>query len=471
MSYKIFTKGNYFYIVDNDNNREYNALSKDVLVTRGTTAQDDFFFEHIDNWNGVENPLDISVIQDINGVAYVLADFILFYENNTGVLSSVSAADAGSNFVSVLNSTTTLLTNGSVFTGAWEDVSDYNSVMVAAKTDQNGTFTVEFSPDGVNQDSTLTRYYRTGQIEAPHRFTITRSYCRVVFTNDSGSDQTYLRLQTTFGTKADLNAPLDSTLAQDFDAIAVRPSDYETEVALNRRQGSSLWNKFGYNDDIDVGTEVLASWGGTFTPLLDGAATTLTIVSTDVNDIVTTGTGCRSIVVYGIDANREEVIEVVSMNGTTNVVTASTWLGINRVAMFSCGSGLVNAGTINITATTGGSQMAQMPIGGGVTQQCVFHVPAKNQFVAEWIYINVLNRGKNAELQVKMWVYSTVNNGKQEVFRANIDTQKTNEINVNPNLPFPISEKSVMWLEVTSDKVDVEVTGRFSGILERDSDA
>jgi hypothetical protein len=130
-----------------------------------------------------------------------------------------------SNTVSTDNSHSTLITDGSNFTGAWEDVSQYDSVVVAVKTDQNGYFEVQFSPDGVNQDSTLTRYYRTTQIEAPHRFTITRSYFRVVFYNNSGSDQTFFRLQTTIGAKSELNAPLDSTLAQDFDSISVRPSD------------------------------------------------------------------------------------------------------------------------------------------------------------------------------------------------------------------------------------------------------
>ena len=352
-------------------------------------------------------------------VAFTESTFRTFCLSNLG--SASSSASGGGDLVSVSNSTTTLLTNGSVFTGGWEEVSNYNSVIVATKTDQNGTFSVQFSPDGVNQDSTLTRYYRTDQIEAPHRFTITRSYCRVVFTNDSGSDQTYLRLQTTFGTKADLNAPLDSTLSQDFDAIAVRPSDYKYEVAGGLRQGSTIWNKFGYNDDIDIGTEVIASWGGTFTPLT--TATTLIISSGSVND-TSGGTGCNSIVVYGVDANRDEQIEVITMNGTTSVVTVSTWLGINRVAMFLCGTSQGNEGEINIIATTGGSTMAQMPLGGGVTQQCIFHIPAKHQFNAKPLWVNVLNKGKNAELLVKMWVYSPVNNGKQEVFRMEIDTQQ-----------------------------------------------
>lgn len=374
------------------------------------------------------------------------------------------------NEISTSNSTTTLLTASSVFTGAWEDVSAYESVVVAVKTDQNGIFSVQFSPDGTNQDSTLTRYYRTTQIEAPHRFTITRKYCRVVFTNTSASDQTYLRLQTVFGTKGDLNAPIDSTLPQDFDSTVVRPTDYKSEVALGLRQGSVLWNKFGYNEDIDIGTEVVASWGGTYTPPL--TAYTLSVVSTDAaDDGDPAGTGCNSIVIYGIDANRDEQTVVVTMNGTTPVVTTETWLGVNRIAMFLCGTDLVNQGTITATLTTAGTIQAQMPALGGVTQQCIFHVPAKHDFLMEWLRVNAINKTAAALLTVKVWVYSAVSNGKQEVYRMGIDTDKNIDISENPRLQFPITEKTVIWMEITSDKNNITATGRFSGILTRQKDA
>ena len=373
--------------------------------------------------------------------------------------------------ISSANSSETIVPDGEAFTGEWEDVSNHSSVVVAVKTDQNGYFSVQFSPDGVNQDSTLTRYYRTNQIEVPHRFTITRKYCRVVFTNDSGSAQTYMRLQVMFGSFPELNAPTDSTLAQDFDATVVRPTDYHTEVALNRRQGHQLWNKFGYNGDVDIGTEVVASWGGSFTPLT--TATTLTIVSTSTaDDGDPAGTGCNSIYIYGIDANRDEQFELVTLNGTTNVVTTTTWLGINRVAMFLCGSGQVNAGTINITATTGGSQMAQMPAGEGVTQQCIFHVPRAHQFMTNWMRINSLKQsGANPIITVKFWVYSALSNGKQEVYRMSLDTSVTNDVSEAPQSPFPITEQTVCWLEATTDKADTIVNARFSGELIRDADA
>lgn len=380
----------------------------------------------------------------------------------------IDSTPVGSTTVSTENSSVAILGAAGVFTGAWEDVSAYNSVVVAVKTDQYGYFSAQFSPDGVNQDSTLTRYYRTNQIEAPHRFTITRKYCRIVFTNDSTDAQTFFRMQTMFGEKSDLNAPMDSTLSQDFDALVTRPTDFNTECAIGLRQGHEVWNKFGYNADVDVGTEIIASQGGAFQ--LPITARTLSIVSTDAADD-DGSTGCNSIVIYGLDANRDEQVEAVTMNGTTPVTTATTWLGINRVVMFLCGTGLVNAGTITVTSATDAYTLAQMPLGGGVTQQCIFFVPEKHDFIAEWVRINAINKGKAAVLTIKMWVWSAVSNGMQEVYRVRIDTDVNPDISENPLLPFPISEKTAMWMECTSDKANVEITARFSGMLIRQKDS
>ena len=230
-----------------------------------------------------------------------------------------STIASGATAVSDGNSSTSALDNGNTFTGDWEYVADHDSLVVAVKTDQDGQFTVEFSPDGTNADSVLTRYYRTSQIEAPHRFTIARAWARVTFTNDSGSNQTYFRLQTLLGDKSELNAPCDSTLAQDFDATVVRPTDYHYEVALGRRQGAQTWNKFGYNDDVDSGTEVLAAFGGTFTPLTSAVA--LDISSSSANDDGNpAGTGARTLRIFGVDANRMSVTEDITLNGTTTVI-------------------------------------------------------------------------------------------------------------------------------------------------------
>jgi len=87
MSYRIFTKGNYFYIVDNDTEREFNALSKDLTVYRGKTNTDNFNFGLIQNWSQGK-VLDIAEIQNENGDAYTTEGFVSFYETATGLAST-----------------------------------------------------------------------------------------------------------------------------------------------------------------------------------------------------------------------------------------------------------------------------------------------------------------------------------------------------------------------------------------------
>lgn len=374
--------------------------------------------------------------------------------------------------VSVNNSTDIPLLAGNSFTGQWEDVSSVSSMTIAAKTDQDGTMVVQFSTDGTNIDSTLTHYYRLTHIEPPHRYTIARKYMRAVFTNTSASNQTYLRLQVLLDNQTNLNAPLDAVLSQDYDSTSVRPTDFKYEVALGRRQGAATWNKFGYNGDIDIGTEVVGAQGGTFTFLT--TASTLTIVSSSTDDDGSpAGTGANSFVIYGIDANRVSQTEVVTMNGTTNVVTTSEWLGINRVSIYLAGSTYNNVGNITITDTTGGSVQAYVPAGKGTTQQLIFFTQADHNFLADWLILDAerFSGGSQPVVQFRGWVWSAVSNAKYEVLYSVVNLSTETEHQLTPSQPFVIGEKSVFWIEATTDQNNTVVSGRFSGIEVRDVDA
>lgn len=400
------------------------------------------------------------------------------YGNSTSTwFDVVMLADSAGNVVppisagtwSVNNSSNVALSNGATFAGAWEDVSKYDSIIVAAKTDANGKYIVKFSPDGVNEDSTLTRYYRTNQIEAPHRFTVTRRYVKVSFENTHSANQTYFRLQTLYGTKGILNAPLDSVLSQDYDATVVRPSDYHYEVALGRRQGANTWNKWGYNNDIDTGSsETVWSVGGRFIPMT--VANTLNINSTVGND-VSGNTGAFSVVIYGIDQNRLNQTEVISLNGTSNVTTTGLWLGVNRIAIYLVGTANSNIGTITARATTGGAVQAEIPAGKGATQHAFFFTQNNHIGLADWLWINANKVGGSAPyVTISGWVTSFVSNAQYEVFRATLDTSVENTIELKPSHPFVISENSLFEIVANTTINDTVLSARFSLIEVRDVD-
>jgi hypothetical protein len=83
MSYKVYTKGNLFYVVDNDTSKEIVALKKDVLIDRDLTSSTLYLFKGIDGFNS-NNKIDLDDIQDESGTPYIDDDWQRFRQNETG---------------------------------------------------------------------------------------------------------------------------------------------------------------------------------------------------------------------------------------------------------------------------------------------------------------------------------------------------------------------------------------------------
>ena len=241
-------------------------------------------------------------------------------------------------------------------------------------------------------------------------------------------------------------------------------NNFNYEVARNRIPGFETWNKFGYNLDVDGAAEVVASWGGTFDIL--ETADTLDVVSTSSED-ASGGTGAKSVIIYGVDANGNHIIEVVTMNGLTPVTTTNSYFGVNRVAIYLNGTAASNVGIINITATTGGEQQAQMPAGQGTTQQCIFHVGSGKTFLADQLILNInkISGGGNPVVTVKGFVYARLTTATYEVFRITIDTQVENTVPYPTLNPFVIAENQVLYFTAETNTANTVVNLRFSGIL------
>tara|TARA_R110000772_G_scaffold99174_1_gene198769 strand:- start:43191 stop:44015 length:825 start_codon:yes stop_codon:yes gene_type:complete len=270
------------------------------------------------------------------------------------------------------------------------------------------------------------------------------------------------------GSREDLNAPADSTLAQDFDAVVVRPTDFHYEVAQGRRQGATTWNKWGYNSSVAIGTEYIWAPGGDFTSM--DVANTLTVASTSIYDSAASN-GATGIVIYGVNASRKSVIEVVTLNGTSNVETTNSYLGVNRMALFACGGSKFNAGTITAKANVSLNLQASIPAGEGSTQQLIFFTQSGHQAMVDWLHINVLKTGPSTSpvVTIKMWVYSAISAATYEVARFSLDTAVENNIDIKPSQPLIVGANSIVYLTCTTDKVDTVVSARMSLIEFRDS--
>lgn len=392
-------------------------------------------------------------------------------ENTSDVLTDLACSDEGflsivaSSFESTNNTSTTPLAGSATYTGTYEQNS-YPDVMVSCQTDQAGTLYFDFSPDGTNTNTFPVNGF---QVSAGiHEFHIAVKgvrYFRVRLVNDSTSAQTYLRLYTYFGTFAkNTNAPLNQSIGNDSDANIVRPSEYKYEAAQGLRGGTTTWNKWGYNSDIDsAASETVWSVGGDFTRL--SSAETLDIVSTSANDD-DGGTGANSVVIYGIDANFEELVEVITLDGLTTVTTTGSFLGVNRMAIYLAGSNGANVGTITATASTAATVQAEIPAEEGSTQHAFFFVQANHTALMDWLFLNAVKTGGggNPLVTYRCFVTSLVSNAKYEVFRMLCDTQRESFVELTPSQPFVVGEKSLIEFRAETDTNNTAVTARFSFI-------
>ncbi len=163
------------------------------------------------------------------------------------------------------NSSSAALNNGATFTGTAADVSGYGSITCAVFTDQAGTLYMEFSTDGTNWDSSLP-FTVVASTNDVHRLSVTRKYFRARFTNNSGSNQTYFRLQTLAGSQPIITSALNSVAQSDADAILVRPLDFNLMVAEGLYQNRQNTIKDGLNLDIDSASvpEDITNEGGVY---------------------------------------------------------------------------------------------------------------------------------------------------------------------------------------------------------------
>lgn len=397
----------------------------------------------------------MSIIRDASNPAYALGI------NSSGaakvtILDSDGNAATGS-LVSTVNSSAVALAGSATFTGTAEDVHNYASLIVSVKTDLAGTLYVDFSTDGSNWDSTLS-YSVAAATNEVHRSTISKKYARIRFTNGSGSAQSYLRLQTMYGSGVPLTSPMNQPIGQDADAIIAKSADPYTLMAAGLFTGYSTVNKFGKNADIDIGTEDVWAGGGTW--VAPTTARVHNIVSSDANDTAA-GTGARTVTIYGLDANYVLASETVTMNGVGAVATSGSYTIIHRMLVATAGSGGTNAGTITATAQTDATVTITIVIGKGQSQLGVYQVPAsKTAYILN--YYGSIYGGTSLDLELFIKPFGGVFNLKHTL---GLTVGGNSSQDYSFIVPMQVTEKSIIKLTGTATANNTVVSGGFDLIL------
>jgi hypothetical protein len=138
------------------------------------------------------------------------------------------------------------------------------------------------------------------------------------------------------------------------------------------------------------------------------------VVSSSANDAAA-GTGCRKILVSGLDASFNAISEQVTMNGTTPVPLVNQYLRIQQALNISAGSGQINLGTITIRDSGAGATRSVMPValdgfGIGVTSQTAYTVPNGFTLELQSLLLSINRTGANANnnVTIRNWFFNNV---------------------------------------------------------------
>lgn len=145
-------------------------------------------------------------------------------------------------------------------------------------------------------------------------------------------------------------------------------------ASFGRVSGHSRVAVYGHSPTPTAGTDV---WEGATAYPFQTSATKLEILSASASDTAA-GTGARTMMIAGLDTNFNPISEVITMNGTTPVQSANTYLRVNGLNIMTSGSGHTNAGDITLRVTGAGATQAIARAGYGYAKQCVYTVPAGN---------------------------------------------------------------------------------------------
>jgi hypothetical protein len=158
-----------------------------------------------------------------------------------------------------------------------------------------------------------------------------------------------------------------------------RYEPFELQVARGQITGHENQFQFGVNQS--VGTTFSTLWnGGTALYAYPAAATVMKVSSSDANDTAA-GTGARTVLINGLDANYAEVSEVVTLNGQTAVNTVNSYIRFHYMEVATAGSGATAAGTIyigtgTVTAGVPATVYGQITVGYNTTTSALWTVPA-----------------------------------------------------------------------------------------------
>jgi len=228
--------------------------------------------------------------------------------------------------------------------------------------------------------------------------------------------------------------------------------------------GTKFIYKFGFNPDINGAEETVCENGGIY--VYPTTAARMYVNSTSVNDTAD-GTGVRSIRIFGLDANYNEVSEDFLMTGRVQTLTANAYIRVYRSYALTAGSLGTAAGTTYI-ANGAGLDGSFIPTGNilanlgtdNQTQLALWTVPAGYTFYLSQVDFTAAVSLANTYLTTKLRVREFGG-----VFRTLfINVLQSGTYVTDLTIPIALPEKTDIECRAFSSGNNNPVSASFSGI-------
>jgi len=241
---------------------------------------------------------------------------------------------------------------------------------------------------------------------------------------------------------------------------------FELQAARSQISFHKTLFKYGYNPNIINVDETIWDGGGIYA--YPAAAAIMYVSSSSAND-TSAGTGARTVLVSGLDANYNEVEETVTLNGQTQVATTTEFLRVFRSYVETAGSGGTNAGDIYIGtsgASSGvptGAYYAKITASEAQTLMAVYTVPAgKTLYISQGIATHGTGTSGGVYMTIRFMVKPSGG-----VMRTQVKIDVTESEIIYPfYYPIIVTEKSDIEVRAICNKNQANaVSASFDGVL------
>jgi hypothetical protein len=235
--------------------------------------------------------------------------------------------------------------------------------------------------------------------------------------------------------------------------------EFYLDVARGLVATSSALMVIGRNQNQNISVQDV--WGAGQTWAQSPNPRQHNIKSTSANDTAF-GTGARTVLISGLDENYALQTETVTLNGTSNVITANLWYTINSITVSTFGSLGYNDGVITATDDTALTVSNQIDANMNVSQSSVYQVPLTySAYILD--YNLSVNNPCSIDLMVKPFGQSFYNIQHTVMLSG----QSNREMAFV--MPIKVEAKSIIKARCSTNSNNTDVSCAYSMVLLKDN--